>query len=185
MARAFADLSRSVILVVDVQENFLKAVWEAERVRERSEFLIRSARILGGTVIATEQNPARLGATHPSLVQYLSEAPDSKMTFSCSGCELFQRHLGTAPPTQVVLVGVETHVCVSQTAHELLDYGHEVIVCGDAVSSRTPDRHEMGLRRLESAGAVVAHTESVVYEWMRTADNEKFRDVLEVVKSFG
>jgi nicotinamidase-related amidase len=105
------------------------------------------------------------------------------MSFSCSGCDLFRRRFVNAEPCQVVLVGVETHICVNQTAHDLLDLGHTVIVCADAVSARTEDRHTLGLGRLRDAGAIVAHSESVVYEWMRSADHEKFREVLKIVKS--
>lgn len=162
----------------------MKAIHEADRVLSRTEFLCKIARILGGAVIATEQNPDRMGATADSLVPLLSEPAQSKMTFSCSGCELFQRHFVNATPMQVTIVGIETHICVSQTTHELLDLGHEVIVCADAVSSRTPERHQIGLERLRSAGAVIAHSESVAYEWMRTADHPKFRDALEVVKAY-
>jgi nicotinamidase-related amidase len=184
VARAFADLHRSVLVVVDVQPKFMAAIWEAERVMRRTEFLVRCAQALAGTIIATEQNPSRMGATADSLLPLLSEPAQAKMTFSCSGCELFQRHFVNATPMQVTLVGIETHICVSQTAHELLDLGHEVIIGIDAVSARTEDRHAIGLERLRAAGAVLAHTESIAYEWMRTAEHPNFRSVLEIVKQY-
>lgn len=183
MARTFADIHKSVILAVDVQPKFMSGVYEADRVLKRVEFLVQSASILGGTVIATEQNREKMGGSAESILPYLSEPPADKMTFSCSGCDLYRRHLGSSTPIQVVLVGIETHICVSQTTHELLDLGHEVIVCADAVSSRTKDRHEIGLERLRSAGAVITHSESVVYEWMKSAEHDKFREVLAVVKA--
>lgn len=160
----------------------MAGIWESERVLRRTQFLVEVARTLGGTVIATEQNPDRMGGTAESLLPLLSEPPASKMTFSCSGCELFQRHFVNATPMQVVLVGIETHICVTQTTHELLDLGHEVILAGDAVSARTEDRHTLGLQRLRDAGAVVAHSESIAYEWMKTAEHPNFREVLEIVK---
>ncbi len=184
MPRTFADLHKSVILAVDVQPKFMSGVYDSERVLKRIEFLVESASILGGTIIATEQNRERMGGSAESILPFLSEPPADKMTFSCSGCDLFRRHLGSSTPIQVVLVGIETHICVSQTTHELLDLGHEVIICADAVSSRTQDRHEIGLERLRSAGAVIAHSESVVYEWLRSAEHDKFREVLAVVKAF-
>lgn len=184
MPRTFADIHKSVLLVVDVQEKFLAAIHEQDRVIRRTQFLAECANALGGRVIATEQNPDRMGGTVPSIAALLSQPAAPKMTFSCSGCDLFRDHFVATTPMQVVVVGVETHICVSQTTHELLDLGHEVIVCADAVSSRTPDRHAIGLERLRHAGAVVAHSESLVYEWMRTAEHAQFRAVLEVVKRY-
>lgn len=122
-----------------------------------------------------------MGGTEPSIAALLPEPAAPKMRFSSHGClpshGLFEGGRNTA-----ILVGIETHICVYQTAHDLLDDGLEVIVCADAVSARTIDRHEVGLARLRDAGAVVAHTEAIVYEWMRSADHPSFRDVLKLVK---
>lgn len=184
MARATADIHKSVLIAVDVQPKFMERLVQIEAVMRRIEFVLTSAKLLGGTIIATEQNAERMGGSDPNLAESFSEPASNKMTFSCSGCDVYQKHLADAPPMQVVLVGCETHICVSQTAHELLDAGHEVIVCGDAVTASTADRHLMGLERLRSAGAVVAHSEAVVYEWMRSAEHPQFRDILQLVKRF-
>lgn len=184
MARAFADMNKSVLLVVDVQPKFMAAIPDAARISPRIEFICRVANLLSVPTIGTSQNPEKMGEFSPELETLLSQPSQSKMTFSCSGCQIFNDYFEATTPSQVIVVGVETHICVSQTVHDLLDLGHEVIVCADAVASRTPDRHEIGLKRISEAGAVVAHTESVAYEWLRSAGHENFRDALKIVKEY-
>lgn len=181
MPRCLADLDKSVLLVVDVQPKFMKGMFEADRVLRRTLFICECASILGCPIIATEQYPERMGATEPAIGALLSVPASSKMQFSSTGCSAVQGALSKERKT-VVLVGIETHICVYQTAHDLLEAGHEVIVGIDAVSARTKDRHEIGLGRLSQAGAVIAHTEAIVYEWMRSADHPQFREILKLVK---
>lgn len=184
MASATLQADASVIAVVDIQPSFLAGIHEADRVLGRSEFLIKAGRLLGVPAFATEQYPSRMGGTHERLTPLLqdSPAPMAKMAFSCAGCTEFLDVLEATQRRQVVLVGIETHICVSQTAHDLLQRGFEVIVCADAVGARTLDRHQIGLARIRDAGAVIAHTESMAYEWMATAERPEFRDVLKLVK---
>jgi nicotinamidase-related amidase len=176
------DLDRSVLVVVDLQPAFLAGIHEAERVISRAKFLLEAARLLGVPVLASEQVPERMGGTDERLRPLLGEEPPfAKTAFSCGACvPLLQGEAATRE--LAVLVGIETHICVSQTAHDLLRTGKQVFVCADAVSARSPDRHAIGLERIRAAGAVVAHTESVVYEWMGGADHPRFRDVLRLVK---
>ncbi|HVL38042.1 MAG TPA: isochorismatase family protein [Fimbriimonadaceae bacterium] len=182
MPITIADPTRSIVLAVDLQPSFLKAIHEAERVLARSTFLVRVAGLLDVPVFTTEQNPERMGGTHPDLALHLPAEPIPKMTFSCVGCTAFDQALAESGRNQAVLVGIETHICVSQTAHHLLRQGLEVIVCADAVSSRTLDRHKLGMERIRDAGAVPAHTESIAYEWLGTAEHPLFRQALQVVK---
>jgi nicotinamidase-related amidase len=179
-----AEAPKSVLIVVDVQPKFLAAIWEKERVVKRSEFLLRISRLLGVPAVATEQNVDRMGGTHPNLVDLLSEPPMPKMSFSCAKCEGFERRLAALKRKQAVIVGIESHICVCQTAHHLLANGFEVIVCEDAVSARSEDRHKNGIERIRDAGATIADTESVAYEWLGSADNPNFREALEQVKRF-
>jgi isochorismate hydrolase len=134
-------------------------------------------------ILATEQNPGRMGGTHERLLPLVKSSPLEKMAFSCAGCTEFSDSLITLQRPQIVLIGIETHICISQTALDLLTKGFEVIVCADAVSARSPDRHSLGLERIRDAGAGIAHTESVAYEWMGAADSPAFREALELVKS--
>jgi nicotinamidase-related amidase len=184
MGPALADASRSVVLVIDVQPSFLKAIHEAGRVLERSEFLVKVANLLDVPVIATEQYPERMQGTDPSLLSVLPDKPIGKMTFSCVGCAGFDSALAATGRDQAVIVGIETHICVTQTAMHLLQRGMHVIVCEDAVSARRKEMSEIGFRRLRHAGADVAHSESVAYEWLVSAEHPRFRDALSVVKEF-
>jgi nicotinamidase-related amidase len=172
----------SVLVVVDLQPSFLSGIFEAERVLDRTEFLLKVARLLEVRVLVTEQYPSRMGSTHERLAPLVGAAPMGKMAFSCLGCAEFVDALEKLGRPQIVVVGIETHICVSQTAHDLLGRGHEVVVCPDAVSARTVDRHKLGMERIRDAGAIPAHTEAVAYEWMKSAENGKFREMLGLVK---
>ena len=105
------------------------------------------------------------------------------MAFSALGCPEFVAALRLTGKTKVILVGFETHICISQTAHDLLSAGFEVVVCPDAVSSRSQEQHKLGMERLRDAGVVPAHTESVAYEWIGTAEHPKFKSFLQIVKN--
>jgi len=182
MSRVRLEPSRSVLLVVDMQPTLLKTIHEAGRVGERVEFLAHVARLMDVPVLATEQNPGRMGGTLEALVPHIFSSFD-KMAFSAMGCDRLREALTALERPQVVVVGVETHICVSLTANGLLESGYEVVVCPDAVSARTVDRHKLGMERIRDAGAVPAHTEAVAYEWLGTADHPRFRDVLGLVKA--
>ena len=182
MSRCLARASESILLLVDLQPTFMSAIHENDRVLARSAFIAEAAKLLGIPVIATEQYPSRMGGTDPSLSSFLDVEPMAKMDFSCCGSAELVQLLEDRRRNQVVLVGIETHICVNQTVHDLLNQGFEAIVCADATSSRTLDRHSIGLQRISSAGATVAHTESVVYEWLKSADHPKFREALKLVK---
>ena len=173
---------QSVLVVVDVQEALANAIWEMDRVVNRSVFIIRVAKLLGVPVLATEQNPGKMGGTVAAIAEHL-DSPLAKMAFSACGSPEFARQIEATGRRTVVLAGIETHICVSQTAHDLLDLGYEVAVCPDAVSARSVERHKLGMERLRDAGAVPAHTESVAYEWLRTADHPTFREALQIVKN--
>jgi nicotinamidase-related amidase len=173
------------LIVVDLQPSFLKAIHESERVLARSEFLARAAHLLEVPALATVQNPDRMGGLDERFLPLLSRPVESKMAFSCMGCAPFVEALEALGRKQAVLVGIETHICITQTALHLLDKGFQVVVCPDAASSRTLDRHEIGLHRLRDAGVALAHSESVAYEWMGGANHPKFRQALELVKAAG
>lgn len=181
-----AVLDDSVLVVVDIQPTFLKPILEADRVLKRSRFLVEAARTLGVPIFVTEQYPERMGHTDESILQALPESATiaPKMSFSCVGCASFAEQIGKGARRQAVLCGIETHICVSQTAHELAGMGLTVFVAADAVSSRTQDRHEIGLDRMVAAGITSAHSESIVYEWMRSAEHPLFREVLSIVKRY-
>lgn len=167
--------------MIDVQPSLMPHIFEGDRVLDRVKFLAKIAGILDVPILTTEQNPSRMGGTHDEIAPLVGE-PFAKMCFGACGCEPFMDALRASGRTQVVIVGVETHICVGQTAQGLLETGYEVAVCPDGVSSRTVDRHKLGMERIRDAGIVPAHTEAVAYEWLGSADHPKFRDALRIVK---
>ena len=179
-----AKLENSILVVVDMQPSFLDGIHHREQITDRVKFIVETARLLEVPVIATEQNSDRMGKTEESIAALLDKNALGKMSFSCCGIEQFTSAIDGFHRNQVVLVGIETHICVNQTAHHLLENGYEPIVCTDAVSARTIDRHRVGVKRLRDAGVTIAHTESIAYEWTGTADHPKVRDVLKLVKQY-
>ncbi len=178
------EAGRSLLIVVDIQPPFLKALFEPERVVANSRKLIACAGICGVPVVATTQNAEKLGAMDAAIAELLPDTnPLDKMSFSCMGSDEFRSVLdGFEGRAQAVLCGLETHICINQTAHELMDAGFAVHLAADAVSSRGESDYRFGLERLRQAGAVVSVTESVIYEWLRRAGTPEFREALKWVR---
>lgn len=166
----------SVLVVVDMQEKLLPAMDAPEGILRAQSILLEAARRLGVPRLVTEQYPKGLGDTVVDLQPALAGDPVfEKTAFSCLGAEGFAGALAATGRKQVVLVGIETHVCVLQTAIELLAEGYAVHVVADAVSSRTVRNRDLGLARLAAAGVVLPSMESVVFEWLRVAGGEDFK----------
>ncbi len=178
------DRSRSVLLLVDVQERLFGAVSGREELAANAARLARGAAILRVPVLATEQYPKGLGRTIPAIAGALPEdvEPVEKLAFSCLGEPAFASRFRALGRDQVVLAGIEAHVCVLQSALDLLAAGACVFVVEDAVASRTPENKRVGLARLAGAGAVAVSTEMVLFEWLGGAGDPSFREVQALVK---
>ncbi len=172
------------LVVIDVQPTFMAAIHEAERVERRCGFLIQSANLLGVPIIATEQYPTRMGDMATELVELFTPSAYliPKMSFSCWGSAEFRKATELIGRKTAILVGIETHICVTLTALDLMANGFNVFVCPDAVSARSNEMHKLGMERIRDSGGMPSHSESIVYEWMGTAEHPKFRDVLKIVK---
>lgn len=170
------------LLVIDVQEKLTVKIPDAAALTRNISFLIDGARLLGMTVVATEQYPKGLGPTVPELAAKLPERA-AKLDFSCCAVpavvEAFQRD---ARP-KIVLAGIEAHVCVQQTALDLLARDFRVYIPADAVASRYAIDHEYALRRLEHAGAIIVTTETALFEWTGGANHPRFKDISNLVKN--
>ncbi len=169
--------------VIDIQERLIAAVPAADFVVTRAARLAEAAQILGARAVLVEQYPRGLGHTPAALAAILPPAV-AKMSFSSCGCGPFAAAVDDpAPPAveSVVLCGFETHVCITQTALDLLARGLAVFIAVDAVASRHTLDHEVALRRLEGAGAIVTTTEAILFEWCRTAEHPQFQAVRRLV----
>jgi len=168
----------TTLIVVDVQEAFRPAVLDFERVAQNTAVLVEGAHAMAVPVVATEQYPEGLGATVPEVAEHLADDPLEKVCFSASDADGFSLN----GRNQVLVCGIEAHVCVSQTALALLADGREVHVPRDAVSSRTEENREVGLRRMEREGAVITSVEGALFELLGAAGSEEFKTVQRLVK---
>jgi len=168
----------ATLVVVDVQEAFRKAVLDFDRVARNTTVLIEGANAMGIPVVATEQYPEGLGETVPEVAEHLPEDPLDKICFSAADADGFSLD----GRNQVLVCGIEAHVCVAQTALGLLADGREVHVARDAVTSRTEENLEVGLRRMEHEGAVVTSVESALFELLGAAGSDEFKTVQKLVK---
>jgi nicotinamidase-related amidase len=187
MAQAPDSLLRSegsVLLIVDIQERFRPSIGGMAGLIGRAQILARAAVRLGIPVLATEQYPKALGPTVPELRQWLPATQEyiPKMCFSSFACEPLRQALAAVGRKQVLLAGIEAHVCVLQTGLELLAAGYQVYVATDAVSSRQAADREAGLQRLERHGAEQVTTEMVIFEWLRTAGTPEFKELQALIK---
>lgn len=176
----------AMLVIIDVQERLMPVIHGADQVVRNIERLIRGAHILGIPVAVTEQYVKGLGPTVDSLRTALEETvgyePVEKMCFSGTGCIDFMVRLEAAKRQQIILCGVEAHVCVHQTAMDLLDSDFSVYVAADAVSSRDPANREVALRRLESEGGRLTSTEMALFELTTTSGTDEFRDISRLVR---
>jgi len=173
----------TILAVIDVQEKLTRVMHEKEKLIENLQKLVKGAQILGLPIILTEQNPKGLGLTVPEVVSLIPDIkPISKFSFSCCDVELFLKELKASKRKQVLLTGIETHVCVYQTALDLLSAGYEVQVVADCVSSRTLENKQIALQRMINEGARITSTEMALFELLRVAEGEKFKELLKIVK---
>ena len=172
------DRERALLVVVDVQEAFRPAVRDFDRVTENTAALIDGARVLGVPIVATEQYPKGLGHTVPEVAEHLADIePIEKVCFSAARADGFD----LAGRDQAVVCGIESHVCVSQTAHDLLDRGVEVHVARDAVTSRTDENKELGLHKMEQSGAILTSVETALFELVGAAGTDEFKAVQKLI----
>lgn len=175
-----------VLVVIDVQEKLLPVIDGAADVERNIERLVRGAHLLGVPAILTEQYVRGLGPTTPAIRTAFAEtsgySPIEKACFSAHGCSEFVEKLATAGRSQVIVAGVETHVCVAQTVHDLLAAGYTVTVAADAVSSRTARNREIALQRLVQEGALLTSTEMILFELLVESGTDEFRAISRLVR---
>jgi nicotinamidase-related amidase len=185
IARRPLSPDQCVLIVIDIQEKLLAPIFEKERLVRNSQLLIRLAGILKIPTLLSTQYSKGLGDTTPEVASLLPEArPVEKVAFSCFGSEVFCSAVKRLPGNRstLVLCGMESHICVAQTALAALRQGYLVHVASDAVSSRTEWNWRVGLERMRSAGAVISSTEMVVYEALGSAGTSDFKAMLQYLR---
>ena len=178
------DRNSCALVVIDVQEAFRAVIPQFEQIAVRISTAVRGFQILGVPVIVTEQYPKGLGPTVEEIALSLSEsaARIEKKAFSACGANSFRRTLEQLEVGQVVICGIEAHVCVSQTAHDLIDDDYDVHVLTDCVASRFEHDREAGLSKMYGSGVDPSSVEMALFELMRDSGHEKFKEIQALIK---
>jgi nicotinamidase-related amidase len=185
MARRPLIADQCVLLVIDIQEKLLPPIFRKDQLVRNSQLLIRAAGILKIPALVSTQYSKGLGSTVPEVASLLPGAePIDKTLFSCFGSDVFCSLLKRLPGqrTTLLLCGMESHICVTQTALSALRDGYLVHVASDAVSSRTEWNWKIGLDRMRAAGAVISSTEMMIYELMQSSSSAAFKELLPHLK---
>mgnify|MGYP000250168817 CR=1 FL=1 len=172
--------TRCKLLVVDLQQRLLPAIEDSDTIINNAVKLLQSANLLGIDSIVTEQLPDRLGKTTEEISSLHHGPVFEKSSFSAATDPALLQSL--EPESDVIILGTETHVCVLQTALQLLEQGRNIWVVNDACGSRTNTNKQTGLARMQNAGAILVTTEMVIFEWLADAQHPKFRDALAILK---
>lgn len=177
------DIEDSALVVVDVQGKLAQLMHEKDILFKNVQILIKAAGILDIPILWCQQCPESLGPTIPEIAELLTGSrPINKASFSCCGAPDFNDALDKLSRRHVILCGIETHVCVYQTAADLLAEGYSVEVIADAVSSRTLANKQIALRRLAANGANISSTEMTLFDLLKTAEHPKFKQIAKLIK---
>lgn len=178
------DPARTVLLIVDVQEAFREIIPDFPALANRIAILARGMQILGVPILVTEQYPRGLGKTAAEIAEML--APETaileKTAFSSCGAAAFREQLEKLGRDQVIVCGIEAHICVNQTVHDLLAAGKQVHLAVDCISSRSEANRSAALTKMHSSGALVTTTEMALFELMRDSRHEHFKAIQALIK---
>ncbi len=173
-------MERNLLVVVDIQEKLAKHISGIEEVIKNSRKVIKAWKVFGLPILMTEQE--KLGDTVAEVMELVGVEPVRKLTFSCMRNNEFYREFKIISPTSCTLIGIEAHICVLQTAIDMIAEGCKVYVPVDCVGSRRELDKEVAVKRMMQEGVKVTTAESLIYELMESAEYEKFRNILEIVK---
>jgi nicotinamidase-related amidase len=178
--------AESLLVIIDVQEKLLPVIHDGDAVRRNLERLVRGFHLLDIPIVVTEQYTKGLGSTvqqlHETLVQTVGYTPIEKKSFSAYGCGEFLSAMRLARRKQILVAGIEAHVCVYQTVKDLLAADYEVTVIADAVSSRTPENRDIAIRRMTVDGAKPSSTEMALFELVVNSGTDEFRAIYSLVR---
>jgi nicotinamidase-related amidase len=177
------NISNSALIMIDIQGKLLNVMFEKEALLDNSQKLLKGIQLLGVPLVVTEQNPKGLGPTQAELTQLLPNTPAlPKFCFSCSRDPAIFSAISSLKRKQILLCGIEAHICVYQTAMELLAMGYEVQIVTDVVSSRTARNRDIAITRLQSEGAKLTTVEMALFELLGTAENINFKEISRIIK---
>ena len=178
-------LSRKVnaLLIIDVQEKIIRPIFKKDSIIKNIKKLIDAYQILEENIFLSEQNPFKLGSTIPELLPKNGFKKIEKMEFSLANIQEFLEELKNKKITNLIVCGIETHICIQQTVLDCLQKGFEVILVSDAMSSRNRVDHEIALHRMIQNGAILTTTEAIIFELCKTADRKEFKEIRNIIIS--
>ncbi len=178
------NIEDSILIIIDVQEKLIKATNKGDICAINTAKLLKAATILNIPSIITEQYPKGLGNTSPLIIQELSEISYifEKTSFSIMNEPEIKAKLDSFNQKQIILCGIETHICVLQTAIDLLKSDYEVHIVKDAVSSRKNEEYEIGLKLLKQYGAKITSLEIILFEWLKSSKHPYFKQIQALIK---
>jgi nicotinamidase-related amidase len=178
--------TNAALVVIDVQSILLPFIWEKEKMLRNIGYVLELARIHGLPTIVTEHNPKGLGPTDPGLIEKLKATigyqPLHKDIFSCCGHQDFVDAIKNTGRHQIIVVGMESHICVNQTVLDLIQHGFQVHVVEDAVRCRWQNSHELAMKKMRQAGAIICDWEMAAYELTYGAKTPQFKGLLALMK---
>jgi len=179
------DPAKTALVIVDLQEAFRPVIHEFEQIVARTAVVAQAFKLMNLPILVTEQVPLKLGATVEEIKSVLATGVVAvdKTAFSCCGAGYFMEQLkGLRQVKQVLICGIETHVCVNQTAHDLMAAGYQVHVPLDCTSSRTPQNRQAGLDKMIISHALPSSSEMALFELMGDARHEQFKPISQLIK---
>jgi len=178
------NLENTMLVVIDVQGNLAQAMYEKELLFKNIRKIVRGAQILEMPIVVTEQVPEKLGPTLPEIAGlFTGIQPITKSSFSCCGNDDFVKELKTVTRGQILVTGIEAHVCVYQTTIDLINSGYEVNLVADCISSRTLMNKTIGIESMVNKGAILTSTEMALFELMKIAEGDAFSQIIKIVDS--
>ena len=173
----------NALLIIDVQEKIIRAIFNKDSITKNIKKLIDAYQILEENIFVSEQNPFKLGPTIPELLPKTLFKKIEKMEFSLANIQEFLKELKNMKITNLIVCGIETHICIQQTVLDCLHKEFEVILVSDAMGSRNRIDHEVALKRMTKKGAILTTTESIIFELCKTADRKEFKEIRNIIMS--
>ena len=173
----------NALVIIDIQEKIIRPIFNKDLITKNIKKLLDAYQILDENIFISEQNPLKLGTTIPELLPKSEFKRIEKMEFSLANRKEFLKELENKKITNLIVCGIETHICIQQTVLDCLQKGFEVILISDAMSSRNRLDHEIALKRMIQRGAIITTTESIIFELCKTANRKEFKEIRKIIIS--
>ena len=174
---------KNALLLIDIQEKIIKPIEDKDLITKNAKKLLDAYQILDENIFLSEQNPIKLGKTIPELLPEVGYKTIEKMEFSIVNNQEFNEELQKKKITNLIVCGIETHICIQQSVLELLKKGFEVFLISDAMGSRQKLDHEISLKRMTNEGAILTTTESIIFELCKTSNRKEFKEISNIIKN--